>query len=209
MVLLWFFSVREKYSQRNTVYYFTQVKTGLWIIPTCLLVIMSKTRWCESMTNILSFGLKVNRSHKLETQGKVTPFPFPENWWLFNKLFFWWPFITVTKGFSAKECATANRATDTVGQRCQLSQDVNTWPLPVSAHQTSQRLYECLCAQNPSGEGACASYHSLSSRAEGGRGRRCGVPRKVIEIWQRECNGKQINSNRLNQQIIKAIKEGE
>lgn len=147
---------------------------GLWTIHTCLLVIMSQTRWCEFMRNIISFGSKVNSHINRRLEGKVTPFPFPENWWLFNNLFLWWPFITVTKGFSAKECITANRATDTVGQWCQLSQDVNTWPLPVSAHQTSQRLYECLCAQKPSGEGACASYHSLSSRAEGGRGK---------EVW--------------------------
>lgn len=42
---------------------------------------------------------------------------------------------------------TASRATDTVAAWCQLSLEVNTWLQPVSAHQASQSLCECLCAQ--------------------------------------------------------------
>lgn len=76
------------------------------------------------------------------------------SWYLIwnNNLFLWSPFITVTKAFSAKECTmycTLSRVADTVILWCHLSQEVNTWPLPISAHQATQSLYECLCAQKP------------------------------------------------------------
>lgn len=117
--------------------------------------------WLDShfLASVVFFGLKINRSPELYTQGKVkwssdsarsTP---PSNtWWLYTYLFLWSPFITVTKVFSAKECTLYcpfSRAADTVILWCQLSQDVNTWPLPVSAHQATHSLYECLCAQKP------------------------------------------------------------
>lgn len=73
--------------------------------------------------------------------------------WRCSNMFLWPPFIKVTKGFSIKECTVycviSTAAADTVILRCQLSQDVNTWPPPVSAHQVTQSLYECLCAQKP------------------------------------------------------------
>lgn len=51
-----------------------------------------------------------------------------------------------------------SRAADTIILWCQLSQDVNTWPPPVSAHRATQNLYECLCAQKPLRGQSCVRH---------------------------------------------------
>lgn len=153
---------------------------------------------CESSwkTFVFSFGVKANRSHKLETHGKIWPFNNTDNRWLHNNLFYddhskqEQKNLFFLQNNAQQQCCWYSNPRVSVIWRCKYLATVC-----ICTPGCSEPLWMLVCVKAPLETEACASYHSLLSRAEGGRGRRCGVLKKVIEyVWEGKQNEKHLKA---------------